>query len=98
MKNHDMFESDNETILLGELQDRINALVEFDSDFRNAQVFAEGDGVRHRMLGAIHEKERRRDSKHNDAFFTLLDEDGVVYEEDLRKDWDERLKKEMAEW
>jgi len=76
----ELYDSKNNPMTLVELKTQIDKILAYDPQFINADVYAEGDGVRHRMVGIVHDRDRERESGKKVYFLTLLDEGGVDYE------------------
>ena len=97
MKNNELYDSENDPMTLGELKARIDKVLEYNPQFINADVYAEGDHVRHRMVGIVHKKDRERMSGREVYALTLLDESGVDYEKELQTHVTSQMEKDAED-
>jgi hypothetical protein len=83
MENHELFISESDPMTVKELLEQLQKIIDRDSGFLDAQIYCEGDGVRHRMIGLTRVKDTKRMTGEREYLITLLDEGGVDYEEKL---------------
>lgn len=98
MNNGTLFESESDPMTLRELKNFLDLLVKENPEFLDGDLYAECEGVRHRMAGIMNQQDMAKTGGRKFWEVVLMDEKAVDEEIEIRSKWNDRLNKEHSEY
>lgn len=98
MNNGTLFESESDPMTLRELKGFLDRLFNENPEFLDGELYAECEGVRHRIVGVKNEQDMIKSTGRKSWTVALMDEMSVEGEVEMRSQWNDRLKRENSEY